>query len=72
VLPCPQVGGHIPRSPLKLGPYVVVVYGSLTLTSNTTPAHYDTTALRMIKPRKHQRLADPLLQSGVVTCSDRV
>jgi len=26
----------------------------------------------MIKPRKHQRLADPLLQSGVVTRNNRV
>jgi len=27
---------------------------------------YDATALAMIKPRKHQRLADTLLQSGSV------
>jgi len=36
-------------------------------TSNTTPASYNVTALANIKPNKHQRLADPLLQSGVVT-----
>jgi len=36
-------------------------------TSNSTPASYDVTALAIIKPRKYQRLADPLLQSGVVT-----
>jgi len=35
-------------------------------TSNTTSASYDVTALAIIKP-KHQRLADPLLQSGVAT-----
>jgi len=28
---------------------------------------YDATALAMIKPKKNQRLADPLLQSCVVT-----
>ena len=33
---------------------------------NNTPAN-DATTLAMIKPRKHQRLADTLLQSGVVT-----
>jgi len=31
------------------------------------PASYDVTALAIIKPKKHQRLADPLLQSDVVT-----
>ena len=30
------------------------------------------TALAIIKPKKHQRLADPLLQSGVVTRNNRV
>jgi len=34
--------------------------------SNATPASYDVTALSIIKPRKHQRLADPLLQPGVL------
>ena len=33
---------------------------------NNAPAN-DATTLAMIKPRKHQRLADTLLQSGVVT-----
>jgi len=28
---------------------------------------YDVTALAIIKPKKHERLADLLLQSGVVT-----
>jgi len=41
-------------------------------TSNTAPANYDVTALAIIKPKKHQRLADPLLQSGVVTHNNRV
>jgi len=41
-------------------------------TNNATPASYDVTALAVIKPNKHQRLADPLLQSGVVTCNNRV
>jgi len=36
-------------------------------TSNTTPASYDVTASAIIKPKKHRRLADLLLQSGVVT-----
>jgi len=31
------------------------------LTNNTAPASYDVTALTIIKPEKHQRLADPLL-----------
>jgi len=38
-------------------------------TSNTMPASY-VTALEIIKPKKHQRLVDPLLQSGVITCSN--
>jgi len=41
-------------------------------TSNTTPASYDVTALAIIKPNKHQRFADPLLQSGVLTRNNRV
>jgi len=36
------------------------------------PASYDVTALTIIKPKKHQRIGDPLLQSGVVTCKNRV
>ena len=37
-------------------------------TSNTTnTASCDANALAMIKQRKHQRLADPLLQSVVIT-----
>jgi len=37
-------------------------------TSNTTnPASCDATALVMIKPKKNQRLVDPLLQSGFIT-----
>jgi len=35
-------------------------------------SRYDVTALVMIKPRKYQRLADPLMQSGVVTRNNRV
>jgi len=30
-------------------------------------ATYDVTALVIIKPKKHQRLADPLLQSAITT-----
>jgi len=41
-------------------------------TSKTTPASYDVTALAIIKPKKHQRLAYPLLQSGVITHNNRV
>ena len=41
-------------------------------TSNPTPASYDATALAIIKPKKHQSLADPLLQSGVATRNIRV
>jgi len=36
------------------------------------PASYDVTALAVINPKKHQMLADPLLQSGVVTHNNRV
>ena len=36
-------------------------------TSNTTPTSYDVTALAIIvKLKKHQRFASPLLQSGAV------
>jgi len=41
-------------------------------TSNTTPASYHVTALAIIKPKKHKRLADALLQSGVITHNNRV
>jgi len=41
-------------------------------TNDTTLASHDLTALEIIKPKKHQRLADPLLQSGVVTRNKRV
>jgi len=40
--------------------------------NNTKPASYHVIALAIIKPNKHQRLADPLLQSGVVTRNNRV
>jgi len=36
-------------------------------TSNTYPANYNATTLAMIKSKKHRRIADLLLQSGVVT-----
>jgi len=36
-------------------------------TSNTNPASYNAKTLAMIKPRKLQRIADPMLQSGVVS-----
>jgi len=39
-------------------------------TSHTTAVSYDVTALVVIKPKKHQRLADPLIccsMSGVIT-----
>ena len=41
-------------------------------TSNTTPANYDVTALAIIKQKKHQRLAGPLLQPDVITHNIRV
>jgi len=41
-------------------------------TSATTPASNDVTALAIIKPKKHQRLGDPLLQSDVITRNNRV
>jgi len=41
-------------------------------TSNTTFASYDVTALAIIKPKKHHRFLDPLLQSVVVTRNNRV
>jgi len=39
------------------------------LLAQVTPclSSYDATALAMIKPRKDQRLPDPMLQFGVVT-----
>jgi len=39
--------------------------------ANTTPASYDVTSLAIIKPKEHQRLADPLLQSDVATRNNR-
>jgi len=48
------------------------VFESHCSTNNTTPASYDVAALAIIKPKKHQRLEDPLLQSGVVTRNNRV
>jgi len=50
----------------------VVVNVFLASTSNTTPASYDVTVLTMIKPKKHKRLANPLLQSDVVTRNNHV
>jgi len=41
-------------------------------TSNTTPATCNVTTFAIIKPKEHQRIADPLLQSGVVTHNNRV
>jgi len=41
-------------------------------TRNTTPARYDVPALAIIEPMKHQRLAERLLQSAVVTRNNRV
>jgi len=35
-------------------------------------ANCDVTALTIIEPKKHQRLADPFLQCGVVTRNNRV
>jgi len=40
--------------------------------SNTTPASCDVTTLAIVKPKEHQRLADPLSQSGVVTQQSRL
>jgi len=40
--------------------------------SNTTPVTYDVTALAIIKPKKHQRVAHPLLQSSVVARNNLV
>jgi len=42
------------------------------MTSNTTAVSYDVTDLAIIEPMKHQRLADLLLQSGVVTRNNHV
>jgi len=41
----------------------------LQSTSDTNPGSCNATTLAMIKPKKHQKLADPSLQSGVVTTS---
>jgi len=43
------------------------VFENYCSTSITTPASYNATTLAMIKARKYQKLADPLLQCGVVT-----
>jgi len=42
--------------------YVSLLHATPRLSS------YDATALVMIKPLKHQRLEEPMLQSGVITC----
>jgi len=36
------------------------VFENYCSTSYTTPANYDVTALAIIKPKKHQRFADPV------------
>jgi len=43
------------------------VFENHFLSSNTTLASCDVTALVIIKSKEHQMLADPLLQSGIVT-----
>jgi len=54
---------------LELHGALRTVFANHFLSSNTTPASYDVchSLSDYIKPKKHQRLADPLLQSGVVT-----
>jgi len=41
-------------------------------TNHTTPARCDDTAVAIVKPKKHQRFADLLLQSGVGTRNNPV
>jgi len=48
------------------------VFEILCGTNNTTPVSYDVTTLVIIKPKKRQRLADLLLQSGVAPSNNRV
>jgi len=49
---------------------LITVFENHSSTSDTTPASCDVTALAI--PKKHQRLVDPLLQSGVVIHNNRV
>jgi len=44
----------------------VAIYNVSPLQITPHLSSYNATALAMIKPRKHQRLTDSLLQSGVV------
>jgi len=47
------------------------VFENHCLKSSATPASCGVTASAIIQPKKHQRLADPFLQSGVVTRNNR-
>jgi len=49
-----------------------IVFENHCSTSNTMSASYYVTTLTIIKVRNHQRLADALLQSGVVTHNSRL
>jgi len=60
------------KDALELHAGLRTVFENHCSTNNTTPGGYDVTALAIIKPKKHQRLADSLLQSGVVTRNSRV
>jgi len=57
---------------LELHGSLRTVFGNHCSTRNTTPAFYDVTALAIKETSKHQRLADPLFQSGIVTRSNHL
>jgi len=48
------------KDALELHAALRTVFENHFSTNNTTPASYDVTALAIIKPKKHQRLADPV------------
>jgi len=48
------------------------VFENQCSTSDAIPASYDVTGLAIIKPKEHQSLADPMLQSGVATRNNHV
>jgi len=45
---------------LELDAALRTVFENHYSTNNTTPASYDVTILAIIKPKKYQRLADPV------------
>jgi len=69
---CYRIAKSRTKDAWELHAALETVFENYCSTSNTTPASYDVTALAIINPKKYQCLADPLLQSGVITHNNHV